>query len=677
MVKRAPWVKHFLWLSVLAVAACSSEGEEERTCATACNSPPPAECIGSWLRTYESEGSCVQGQCQYTFNDRGCPEGCIPGTDGGAPAECAPEPSDGGVPDALGEPDVDLGPEDGGGEPSPDAGPEPLPDMAPDVGPDMGPEAGPEPAPDMDPCAGIVCNAPPPPACPTGTTLHTFSGPGTCVGGVCEYPFVETDCGTLVPECVAGPMIRTYDGTCFDGACVFTDEPCDPPPECFVLDGGCTAGNCTYQPRLCDTPPPDECVTGPASRQYEAVGTCDPGDICTYGFSDETCLAPANATPNCTGEGVCGYTCDLPYYSCQDDTACCEDWQPMEVSGAPTGRERHTAVWNQGTGSMIIWGGNTATEFFATGAAYSEGADSWTPLPAGNAPTPRALHTAVWTGNRMVIWGGRDATTQKGDGAVYNPAGDFWAPIDTINAPSARALHRAIWAVDVGEMVVWGGTDGIELDTGARYDPVADLWGLAPVDELDPDRPTPRSNHGAVYTGTEMIIWGGSEASVKLDDGAIYVPTEDPAGDPWLPMNGLGAPSAREGHTVVWTGTVMLIWGGGGAAGFLDDGAAYDPGLDAWTPIGAVDAPSPRWRHTAVWTGTHMIVWGGQGPTGALDTGAMYDPVGDAWTTLVTSEVASARYNHTAVWTGARMAVWGGRDAASQFLDTGALLTPP
>src|SRR6185312_2994233 len=60
-----------------------------------------------------------------------------------------------------------------------------------------------------------------------------------------------------------------------------------------------------------------------------------------------------------------------------------------------------------------------------------------------------------------------------------------------------------------------------------------------------------------------------------LDDGAGY----DPATDTWRPIAAAGAPSGRANQTAVWTGTQMLVWGGVAMpmAGWLGDGGAYTP----------------------------------------------------------------------------------------------------
>src|SRR5438094_3229457 len=62
-----------------------------------------------------------------------------------------------------------------------------------------------------------------------------------------------------------------------------------------------------------------------------------------------------------------------------------------------------------------------------------------------------------------------------------------------------------------------------------------------------------------------------------------------------------------------------------------DDGACTD---DTWTGISTANAPSGRDGHTAVWTGSEMVVWGGYGgqALGILNTGGRYNPSTDSWT---------------------------------------------
>src|SRR2546425_1029625 len=155
-----------------------------------------------------------------------------------------------------------------------------------------------------------------------------------------------------------------------------------------------------------------------------------------------------------------------------------------------------------------------------------------------------------------------------------------------------------------------------------------------------------------------MVVWGGG-----LDTGGRY----DPIADTWTPTSTANAPSARSAHTAVWTGSLMIVWGG--LYPYLNTGARYDPATDTWTPMSTTNAPSARYDHTAVWTGSLMVVWGGYDGS-SLNTGARYDPATDTWTPTSTANSPSARHSHTAVWTGNLMIVWGGYDG-SFFLNTG------
>ncbi len=52
----------------------------------------------------------------------------------------------------------------------------------------------------------------------------------------------------------------------------------------------------------------------------------------------------------------------------------------------------------------------------------------------------------------------------------------------------------------------------------------------------------------------------------------------------------------RQFHTAVWTGNQMIVWGGP-ASDPLNTGGAYEPATDTWRPTSQVDAPSPQFAH--------------------------------------------------------------------------------
>ncbi len=229
--------------------------------------------------------------------------------------------------------------------------------------------------------------------------------------------------------------------------------------------------------------------------------------------------------------------------------------------------------------------------------------------------------------------------------------------------------------------------------TDVRFD--VELTLEAPTDEPDPTddpdatteavvdgewQPLPpapvegRQQPAAVWTGQELLIWGG----VPRVAGAAY----DPAGDSWREL-----PSApldpREGHVAVWTGSELLVWGGGAyqepddpsqpfardALDFRADGAAYDPATDSWRPL--ADSPlGPRAGAAAVWTGQEMLIVAGTGDgadPGTVETftdAAAYDPATDSWRSLPDLPDLDLReVGPGAVWTGEEMLVAGSRFA--------------
>ncbi len=350
-------------------------------------------------------------------------------------------------------------------------------------------------------------------------------------------------------------------------------------------------------------------------------------------------------------------------------------WTSTAIDGAPDMRTEHSAVW---TGSdMIIWGGNDGNAIAKqSGAMYDVTGDSWIDTDSANAPRSRYGHTAVWTGEEMLVWGGFSGAFDfitLGTGAGYAPASNSWSVIADVDAPSPRTGHSSVWTGS--ELVVWGGFSCLacanaELGSGGRYDPALDRW--SPVTIVG--APVPRGNHTAVWTGSQMIVWGGeTDAGIGqltlLNSGGVY----DPATDSWTATNLLDAPPPTRCHSAIWTGTEMLVFGGQTDTNLGCDGSttntltAYDPVTDSWSTRSVAPVASGFSGPKAVWTGAQMITW--------FDgVGARYDPVADLWRGVELSRAPSPRRSHTLVWTGSQAIVWGGQFAGT--LEDGGIYTP-
>jgi N-acetylneuraminic acid mutarotase len=362
-----------------------------------------------------------------------------------------------------------------------------------------------------------------------------------------------------------------------------------------------------------------------------------------------------------------------------------DEWQRRAPANLLSGRSSASAVW---TGSeMIVFGGEGMGRSFDDGARYGLANDSWRPLPRAGAPSSRTGHTAVWTGEEMIVWGGFGGlwgnNTNRNDGARYNPLSNKWRPVADDNAPPARFDHTAVWTGT--EMIVWGGfTDGrsryagghadAHVQSGGRYNPFTDSWQPTTFRGA----PAKRSWHTAVWTGKEMIIWGGGNETKGFNDGGRY----DPATDSWKPISTEGAPSPRVHHVAVWSDTAvtsncgtgeMIVWGGAAREGdaqseYFQDGARYNPDTDTWRPITTQGAPKPRILTKAVWTGQELLLWGGVNDADAagvndagryVGSGGRYNPATDRWTPILKGAGPSPRLT-SGVWTGEGLLTFGG-----------------
>ncbi|HVY31133.1 MAG TPA: kelch repeat-containing protein [Polyangiaceae bacterium] len=171
--------------------------------------------------------------------------------------------------------------------------------------------------------------------------------------------------------------------------------------------------------------------------------------------------------------------------------------------------------------------------------------------------------------------------------------------------------------------------------------------------------------------GDKVFIWGGADSSAKnLADGALY----DPASDTWSALPSTGSPpSARVLATAVWTGSVMVVWGGGDAANTVDynTGSRFDPATNSWSAMTTLGAPSGRRAAYGFWTGSRVLFFAGSDKSINPVAGAyLYDPVNDKWSAASSFGQPSARLNPTAGWSGTELLVYGGAIGANNSQST-------
>ena len=188
----------------------------------------------------------------------------------------------------------------------------------------------------------------------------------------------------------------------------------------------------------------------------------------------------------------------------------------------------------------------------------------------------------------------------------YNPSTDTWAPTSMTNAPEAREFHSAVWTGS--EIIVLGGKRfdfaGDQLfNTGGRYNPSTDSWTATST----ANAPPANHAHGRVdRRRNDRLGRGLLPVHLHLFQYRRQIQSST---DSWTATSIINAPTARDYHTAVWTGNEMIVWGGTSQSGVTNTGGRYNPSTDNWTATSITNAPTARYAHTAVWSGSAMIVW--------------------------------------------------------------------
>ncbi|MEZ4741666.1 MAG: kelch repeat-containing protein [Bdellovibrionota bacterium] len=232
-------------------------------------------------------------------------------------------------------------------------------------------------------------------------------------------------------------------------------------------------------------------------------------------------------------------------------------------------RQSQTAIW---TGrELIVWGGLDDSGD-PIGAIYDLANDSWRKISTLGAPIKKWGHTAVWADGKMLVWGGANADNQRSSsGAIYDLQTDSWTPISKEGEPIATERHSAVWTGT--QMIVFGGFDsdsGMQ-GRGGIYTLDSNSWEI-----FESEAAMARTGQTAVWDGSDLLVFGGK--SKRLRTYLNNVVAINPDSKIVSSKQGVNSPEARYYHSAVWTGSSLIIWGGSSKDGtLLADGGIYYP----------------------------------------------------------------------------------------------------
>jgi Galactose oxidase, central domain len=289
--------------------------------------------------------------------------------------------------------------------------------------------------------------------------------------------------------------------------------------------------------------------------------------------------------------------------------------------------------------------------------------------PGTTAGTWRQIAGApVPSGSYLAVWTGNRLLIHEPDYRTGRGSNDAAYTPSTGTWQKLPSSRFAVRSTEAGSAAVWDGTEMLTFGVlNAAYNPSTRAWrALSPPPLAGPSV--------VVWTGSRVLVFGGGCCDDATNHGASY----DPAADRWtaIPV----APLAPRHTAGVWTGRELVVVGGQAHEdSFFADAAAYNPATRTWRKLPSL--PAPRFFATVTWTGRDVLVVGGQSDFGAVPytSGYAYTPGSNRWRALPAMD--TGRSAHVAVWTGSRLIVWGGftrtaRDAVPTKPAHGLILDP-
>jgi len=153
---------------------------------------------------------------------------------------------------------------------------------------------------------------------------------------------------------------------------------------------------------------------------------------------------------------------------------------------------------------------------------------------------------------------------------------------------------------------------------------------------------------------SRVLVAGGNGGSGSLQDSELY----DAAADTWSAAGSLLANRHDHTATLLPNGRV-LVAGGYGGGNFLSSAELYHPVAAVWSPADTLG--TARRHHTATLLADGRLLIAGGENGNALAGAELYDPIADSW--FETGSLNAARHSHTAtLLPDGRMLVAGGRD---------------
>lgn len=251
--------------------------------------------------------------------------------------------------------------------------------------------------------------------------------------------------------------------------------------------------------------------------------------------------------------------------------------------------------------------------------------------------TPRSSPGVAWADGQMYLYRGSDVNfSEVMDSWIFDPLNGTWTGWNMNGSPDDGLAFWSRKLVSVGShLVVWNeddlfGMDPLDPASGTGlYDAKAGTWGALSNANF------PDGSGYIVPMDDYAIVWGGKAGPwlnyTTFNTGHLFHPSTNI----WTNMSAVGAPSLRNNEAVVWSGKDLVVWGGIYSGTTLGTGSVYSPATNSWFPVSMTNAPTARSSPHSASVGSNVVIWGGS-DNGfvSLNDGGIFDATTNSWKSI-------------------------------------------
>ncbi|KAL5247102.1 hypothetical protein ACHWQZ_G019085 [Mnemiopsis leidyi] len=265
------------------------------------------------------------------------------------------------------------------------------------------------------------------------------------------------------------------------------------------------------------------------------------------------------------------------------------------------------------------------------------GSLSWVELVPDSAESPssRCGHSLVYFEGCLYLFGGQDEYSASNELWQYHTEACVWTKLSYSGRKPPRLYNHSAVLYD-RKFFVFGGSLGSSFSLWV-FDFSLYEWEVYQTTAMWPD--SRHSQSVAVVNNLAYMYGGYTYLGNESDELWAYDLDENE----WRQVEkntSSSSPPAMFGHTAVFSGPVMWIFGGSSHRDILDSLWSYDTESGQWNQVAKMFSPPPLYYHIAIVTGDVMLIYGGFDEGVKAYTGMWrFNFETEVWTQMVSTEL--------------------------------------